>query len=372
MSKSLFSPFALRGLRLANRIIVSPMCQYSAVDGQATDWHTIHWGQLLQSGAGMFTIEATAVSATGRITQGCLGLYDDACERAVTNRLVIARANAPAVPVAMQLAHAGRKGSSQVPWQGGQLISVAKGGWTTHAPSAIAHLEGEARPQAIDAAGLTRIEEEFVAAVRRAQRIGIDALELHMAHGYLLNQFLSPLSNWRKDAYGGPLENRLRFPMQVFTAVRAAWPPDKPLGVRISATDWVEGGWTLEDSIVLVQHLQAAGCDWIDVSSGGISSAQKIPLGPGYQVPLARAIRDETGMPTMAVGLITDARQAEAIVSSGAADLVALARAMLWDPHWPWHAAATLGAQVEAPKPYWRAAPRDAGDVIAHAKVGMR
>jgi 2,4-dienoyl-CoA reductase-like NADH-dependent reductase (Old Yellow Enzyme family) len=348
------------------------MCQYSAVDGRATDWHTIHWGQLLQSGAGMFTVEATAVSAIGRITYGCLGLYDDSCEQALGERMAIARANAPAIAVALQLAHAGRKGSSHVPWEGGQLIPGDEGGWTPLAPSAIAMRDDEPAPKPIDAATLLQIKLEFADAAGRAERIGIDALELHMAHGYLLNEFLSPLSNQREDAYGGSFDRRIRFPLEVFDVVRKVWPQDKPLGVRISATDWVDGGWTIEDSIALVQRLQAAGCDWIDVSSGGISPAQKITLGPGYQVPLARAIRAATSMPTMTVGLITDARQADAIVKSNDADLVAMARAILWDPRWPWHAAATLGAQIEAPQQYWRSAPRDAGNVIAHAKVGMR
>ncbi len=372
MPPVLFSPYALRELKLANRIVVSPMCQYSAVDGRATDWHRIHWGQMLQSGAGLFTIEATAVSPVGRITHGCLGLYDDGCEQAIKERLASARANAPAMPVALQLAHAGRKASSRKPWDGGQLIAIDQGGWKPLAPSAIAQGEYETPPQAIDAAMLPGITGEFVAAAGRALRLGIDAIELHMAHGYLLNEFLSPLANRREDNYGGSFENRVRFPLEVFTAVRAAWPSDKPLGVRISATDWVDGGWTLDDSLVFVQRLKALGCDWIDVSSGGISPAQKIPVGPGYQVPLARAIRAAAAIPTMTVGLITDALQADAIVKAGDADLVALARAMLWNPRWPWHAAATLGGQVQAPKPYWRAAPRDAANVIAHAKVGMR
>jgi 2,4-dienoyl-CoA reductase-like NADH-dependent reductase (Old Yellow Enzyme family) len=372
MSITLFSPFTLRKLTLANRIVVSPMCQYSAVDGCATDWHLLHWGQLLQSGAGMFTIEATAVSAIGRITFGCLGLYDDACEQAIAERLAIARANAPPIPVAIQLAHAGRKGSSQVPWEGGQLIPLAQGGWTPVAPSAIPQHPHETPPAALGAAGLAQIKREFVDAARRALRLGLDALELHCAHGYLLHEFLSPLSNQRKDTYGGSFDNRVRFPLEVFTAVRDVWPQDKPMGVRISATDWVDGGWTIEDSIAFVQRLKAAGCDWIDTSSGGISPAQKIPLGPGYQVPLARAIRRATSIPTIAVGLITDAKQAEAIVASGDADLVAMARAMLWNPRWPWHAAAILGAQVPAPSQYWRSPPREAADVIEHAKIGMR
>jgi len=372
MSSALFTPYKLRKLALANRIVVSPMCQYSAVDGCATDWHLVHWGQLLQSSAGMFTIEATAVSAIGRITYGCLGLYDDACEKALGERLVIARKHAPPMPVAIQLAHAGRKGSSQVPWEGGQLIPVAQGGWTPVAPSAIPQLEHETPPAALDAAGLMQIKSEFVAAAKRAAQLGLDALELHCAHGYLLHEFLSPLSNRRDDAYGGSFDNRVRFPLEVFAAVRDCWPQDKPMGVRISSTDWVDGGWTIEDSIALVRRLKAGGCDWIDTSSGGISPAQKIPLGPGYQVPLAREIRRATHIATMAVGLITEAKQAEAIIASGDADLVAMARAMLWDPRWPWHAAAVLGAQVYAPEPYWRSPPRDAAAVIAHAKVGMR
>ena len=372
MPSVLFTPFTLRKLTLANRIVVSPMCQYSAVDGRAVDWHTVHWGHLLQSNAGMFTIEATAVSALGRITYGCLGLYDDACETALGERLAIARSIAPPIPVAIQLAHAGRKGSSQVPWEGGQLIPLDQGGWTPVAPSAIAQLDNEALPAALDLAGIAQIKREFVAAVQRALRIGIDAIELHLAHGYLLHEFLSPLSNQRSDVYGGSFDNRVRFPLEVFAAVRDAWPEDRPLGVRISATDWVEGGWTIDDSIELARRLQSAGCDWIDTSSGGVSSRQKIPLGPGYQVHLARAIRKATSMPTMAVGLITDAAQAEAIVAAHDADLVAMARALLWDPHWPWHAAAALGAQVQVPKPYWRSAPRDAGDVLAYAKIGMR
>ena len=372
MPRTLFSPFKLRKLALANRIVVSPMCQYSAVDGCATDWHTVHWGQLLESSAGMFTIEATAVSAIGRITYGCLGLYDDACEKAIGERLAIVRANAPPMPVAIQLAHAGRKGSSKVPWEGGQLIPVAKGGWTPVAPSAIPQLEHEPPPAALNAAGIGEIKREFVDAARRAARLGIDAIELHCAHGYLFHEFLSQLSNRRDDAYGGPFDHRVRFPLEVFAAVRDVWPQDKPMGVRISATDWVDGGWTIEDSIALVRRLKAAGCDWIDTSSGGISPAQKIPLGPGYQVPLARAIRRATSIATMTVGLITDAKQAEAIVASGDADLVAMARAMLWNPRWPWHAAAILGAQVQAPQQYWRSSPRDAANVLANAKVGMR
>jgi 2,4-dienoyl-CoA reductase-like NADH-dependent reductase (Old Yellow Enzyme family) len=369
----LFDPLALRGLTLANRIVVSPMCQYSAADGCATDWHLVHWGQLLQSGAGMLTIEATAVTPEGRITPGCLGLWDADTETALGERLGRARRLAPFMPVAIQLAHAGRKGSSHRPWEGGALIAPADGGWVPVAPSVVAYAEGEAAPAALDAAGLVRIRDAFVAAAQRAQRIGVDAAELHMAHGYLLHEFLSPLANRRQDAYGGSFVNRIHFPLEVFAAVRAVWPADRPLGVRISAKDWVEGGWTPEESIELAHRLAAQGCDWIDVSTGGLSPLQKIAPGPGFQVPFARQIRRATGMVTMAVGLVTEPRQADAIVADGDADLVAMARAFLWNPRWPWHAAAALGATVAAPKPYWRAPPAAAAGIFgAAARVRQR
>jgi 2,4-dienoyl-CoA reductase-like NADH-dependent reductase (Old Yellow Enzyme family) len=368
----LFDPLALRDVTLANRIVVSPMCQYSAAAGQATDWHLVHWGQLLQSGAGMFCIEATAVTPEGRITPGCLGLWDDATEHALGDRLARARRQAPPMPVAIQLAHAGRKGSSGRPWEGGALIPPGDGGWTPVAPSAVAYADDEAAPSALDAAGLASVITAFADAACRAGQIGIDAVELHMAHGYLLHEFLSPLANRRDDAYGGSFENRIRFPLAVFDAARAAWPAAKPLGVRVSATDWVEGGWTLEETIDLARRLKARGADWIDVSSGGVSPKQKLILGPGYQVPFARAIRRATGMTTMAVGLITEARQADEIIAAGAADMVALARAMLWDPRWPWHAAAALGGTVNGPQPYWRALPKAAATVFGDARIRQR
>ena len=369
---NLFDPIRLRGLTLANRIVVSPMCQYSASDGRATDWHLVHWGQMLMSGAGLFTIEATAVTAEGRITPGCLGLYDDACEEALTGTLSRARRQAPPIPVGMQLAHAGRKGSSRVPWEGGQLIAVSEGGWTPVAPSAVAHAASEPPPAELDVDGLERVRDAFAESARRADRAGIDALELHMAHGYLLHEFLSPLANRRTDAYGGDFEGRIRFPLEVFDAVRAAWPDTKPLGVRLSCVDWVEGGWTLDESIELARRLAARGCDWLDASSGGVSPAQKIPIGPGYQVHFAREVRRASGMATMAVGLITQPEQAQHIVAAGDADLVAMARAFLWDPRWVWHAAAVLGAAVQPPPQYSRAAPRDAARVFAGAAVTQR
>ena len=348
------------------------MCQYSAVDGCATDWHFVHWGQLLMSGAGLFTIEATAVTGDGRITPGCLGLYDDACEAALKRTLDRARRQCPPIAVGMQLAHAGRKGSSRVPWEGGQLIPLDAGGWMPVAPSALPHAPHEEPPAALDARGLAAIRDAFVASARRAERAGIDALELHMAHGYLLHEFLSPIANARTDAYGGSFDRRIAFPLEVFDAVRGAWPVARPLGVRLSCTDWVDGGLTLDESIEFARRLVARGCDWIDASSGGVSPAQKIPLGPGYQVPLSRAIRHATGARTMAVGLITTPAQAQEIVASGDADLVAMARGFLWDPRWVWHAAAVLGAPVVPPPQYLRSAPRDAASVFTGAKIGQR
>lgn len=369
---SLFTPFQLRGMQLANRIVVSPMCQYSADAGCATDWHLAHWAQLLQSGAGLVFIEATGVLPEGRITHGCLGLWDDATEAALTDRLARARRLAPHAPVALQLAHAGRKASSHRPWEGGALIPAHGGGWTTFGPSAVPHAEGEAPPQALDLAGIRAVVEAFAATAKRSLAAGIDALELHMAHGYLLHEFLSPLSNHRTDGYGGGFEQRIRLPLEVFDAVRAVWPDQRPLGVRVSATDWVEGGWTLEETIELARRLRQRGCDWLDVSSGGVSPRQKIVAGPGYQVPFAGAIRRATGMATMAVGAITDPRQADTIVTAGDADLVALARAFLWNPRWAWDAAGQLGAAVAAPPQYWRSAPRTAGRVFGAAQSGGR
>jgi 2,4-dienoyl-CoA reductase-like NADH-dependent reductase (Old Yellow Enzyme family) len=369
---ALFDPIALRELALANRIVVSPMCQYSAIRGCATDWHLVHWGQLLLSGAAMMTIEATAVNPEGRITAGCLGLYDDATEHALGETLGRARRQAPPMPVAIQFAHSGRKGSSARPWEGGALVPHERGGWTPLAPSAVPHADGEAPPAPLDADGLARVRDAFVDSARRAQRIGIDAIELHMAHGYLLHEFLSPIANRRSDAYGGALESRMRFPLEVFDAVRAVWPASRPLGVRVSATDWVEGGWTLDECIELVRRLKANGCDFVDVSSGGVSPKQKIPSEPGVHVPFARAIRHATGMPTIAVGLITEPKQADAIVAAGDADMIALARAILRDPRWPWRAAAELGGTVRGAPQYWRAATKPMSGIFGELKSGQR
>ena len=368
---ALFSPIKLRGLELPNRIMVAPMCQYSSVNGEANDWHFTHINTLALSGAAMFCIEATHVEAIGRITPGCLGLYDDATEAALKPILVSVRKHSKTA-VAIQLAHAGRKASSHKPWDGGQQIPVSQGGWQAEGPSAVPHKEGEAPPLALDAPGLARVRDAFVNAARRAERLGIDAIELHSAHGYLLHQFLSPISNKRTDQYGGSLQNRMRYPLEVFDAVRAAFPAEKPVGIKVSATDWVEGGWDLAQTIEYAKELKKRGVDWIDASSGGVSPLQKIPLGPGYQVPLAQGIKEATGVTTMAVGLITEAKQAEDIVASGKADMVALARAMLYDPRWGWHAAAELGDQVEAPPQYWRSQPSTQKALFGTTTFGTR
>lgn len=368
---ALFSPIKLRGLELPNRIMVAPMCQYSSVNGEANDWHFTHINTLALSGAAIFCIEATGVEAIGRITPGCLGLYNDATEAALKPIVASVRKHSKTA-VIMQLAHAGRKASSHTPWDGGQLIPVSEGGWRPEGPSAVPHKEGEAPPLALDATGLKRVRDAFVATAKRAERLGLDGLELHCAHGYLLHQFLSPISNRRTDQYGGALENRMRYPLEVFEAVRAAFPSEKPVGIKVSATDWVEGGWDLAQTVELARQLKKRGVDWVDASSGGVSPQQKIPLGPGYQVPFAQAIKEATGVTTMAVGLITEAKQAEDIVASGKADMVALARAMLYDPRWGWHAAAELGGQVEAPPQYWRSQPSTQKALFGTTTFGTR
>jgi 2,4-dienoyl-CoA reductase-like NADH-dependent reductase (Old Yellow Enzyme family) len=368
---ALFGPFTLRSVVVPNRIVISPMCQYSADQGAATAWHLIHLGHLALSGAGMLCIEATAVEPDGRITPACLGLWDQRTEDALRPVLAAVRQYSK-IAVTMQLAHAGRKASSRVPWQGGQLIAVSQGGWVPVAPSALPYKEGEPAPLALDTAGLARVRTAFVEAARRAAHLGMDAIEIHSAHGYLLHEFLSPIANQRHDQYGGSLENRLRFPLEVFDAVRAAFPADKPVGVKLSATDWVDGGWDLEQTIEYCRRLQQRGADWVAVSSAGLSPLQKISLGPGYQVPFAQAVKQATGLNTMAVGLITDARQAEEILVGGKADLIALARAMLYDPRWPWHAAAELHASVVAPPQYWRSQPQGLRQLFGDASSGQR
>ncbi|MFN3671075.1 MAG: NADH:flavin oxidoreductase/NADH oxidase [Bosea sp. (in: a-proteobacteria)] len=353
----LFSPFQLGELSLPNRIVISPMCQYSAQDGKTTDWHLIHLGHLALSGAGLLIVEATAVEPIGRITPFDVGLYSDETEAALARTLAAVRSQSD-MAIGIQIGHAGRKASAAQPWKGGGQLALDDGGWQAVAPSPIP-FDGQARaPQALTQDAIAGLVARFADCARRAVRLGFDAIEIHAAHGYLLHQFLSPLSNRRDDLYGGSPENRMRFPLAVHDAVRAAVPAPIPVGMRVSGTDWVAGGWDIDQTVDFASELKRRGCDFIDVSSGGISAAQQIPLGPSYQVPLARAVRQATGLPTIAVGLITEAQQAEAIIGTGDADLVALARGILYDPRWPWHAAAELGATITAPRQYLRSQPR--------------
>ena len=359
----LFSPANLGSLALDNRIVVAPMCQYSAIDGNLTDWHLMHLGQYAVGGAGLVFVEATGVEAEGRITPGCPGLYNDDNEAQMA-RVVQFYRDYGAAKIGIQLAHAGRKASADLPWNGGTALSADQGAWETSSASALPYADGWHTPTALSDQGLERVLQAFVQAAKRAVRVGFDAIEVHAAHGYLLHQFLSPLSNQRDDAYGGSLENRMRFPLEVFTAVREV-APDVPVGVRFSATDWVEGsGWALPEATEFSSKLKELGCDFIDVSSGGNSPLQDIKVGPGYQVSFADHIKRETGLATMAVGMITDPRQAETIVATGQADFVALARGMLYDPRWPWHAAETLRAQATFPPQYMRSHPTLRGEPI--------
>lgn len=358
LTARLFEPLTIGSLTLANRIVIAPMCQYSAVDGCMTDWHVIHLGHLMLSGAALLTIEATAVLPEGRISYADTGLWDDATEAAMATVLASVR-KWSGMPIAIQLAHAGRKASTEVPWKGGaQIRPDDANGWQTVAPSAMPYLPTENPPVQLDRDGMDRVRDAFAAAARRAARLDLDAVQLHAAHGYLLHEFLSPLSNQRQDEFGGSLHNRMRFPLEVFDAVRAAFPADRPVTVRVSATDWIDGGWNIEETVAFAQALEQRGCAAINVSSGGLHRGQEIPFAPGYQVPLARAVKAAVSMPVVAVGLITEFEQAESIIAAGDADLVALARGMLYNPRWPWHAAAALGASVKAPVQYLRSQPQ--------------
>jgi 2,4-dienoyl-CoA reductase-like NADH-dependent reductase (Old Yellow Enzyme family) len=358
MSARLFTPFRLGPLELPNRIVVAPMCQYSADDGCANPlWHRQHWAQFAMSGAGLVVVEATGVERIGRITHGCLGIYSDACEAAMARELAaVKRIALPGTHFGIQLAHAGRKASVRRPWEGGKPLGPGEDPWPTVAPAAIPFDDGWHVPTALDGPGLARVREAFAAAARRALRIGFESIELHMAHGYLLHEFLSPLANKRTDGYGGPLENRLRFPLDVARAVRAAVPQEVAFGARITGADWADGGWTVEDAIVLASALKAIGADFVCVSSGGIHGGIRVPVEPGYQVPLAARVRQGSGITTRAVGMIVDAGQAERIVADGRADLVAIARALLDNPRWVWHAADRLGARIAYPPQYARVA----------------
>ena len=361
---ALFTPLEIGSLKLANRIVIAPMCQYSAEDGCMTDWHVIHLGHLALSGAALLTIEATAVTPEGRISYGDTGLWSDENEEAMARVLASVRRWSD-MPIAIQLGHAGRKASTDKPWFGGAQIAPGEpNGWQTVAPSPLPFLEGENPPVELDRAGLDRIRDAFADAAVRAARLDLAAVQLHGAHGYLLHQFLSPLSNRRTDEYGGSLENRMRFPLEVFDAVRARSPPTGRSRCASPATDWVEGGWDIEQTIEFARALEARGCAAIHVSSGGLDPRQQIPVGPSYQVPLAREVKQAVDMPVVAVGLITESEQAEAIVGTGDADMVALARGILYDPRWPWHAAAALGGKVKAPPQYLRSQPRQHRDLF--------
>lgn len=355
MSVPLFTPIDLRELTLANRIVVSPMCQYSADEGSATDWHLMHLGNYALSGAGLLIHEATAVVPEGRISHGCLGLYSDENEAALARVLKFVRGISD-TPIGIQLAHAGRKGSCERPWEGRGPLG-GDTAWQTEAPSALAMAENWPEPHALSLDEMAALKEAFVRATERAIGLGYDMIELHFAHGYLMHEFLSPLANQRDDDYGGSLANRMRYPLELFQAVRGVWPEGKPLGVRISATDFAEGGWEISDSVVLAEVLKGLGCDYVTCSGGGVTFDQTIDLRPGYQLPGAEAVKRETGLPVMAVGMIREPDFANAAIADGKADMVALARGFLYEPRWPWRAAHELGADLAYAPQFERAKP---------------
>jgi 2,4-dienoyl-CoA reductase-like NADH-dependent reductase (Old Yellow Enzyme family) len=357
MSSTLFTPFSIGSMELSNRITVAAMCQYSATDGSMTDWHMQHLGSLSLSGASMLMIEATGVTAQGRISLGCTGLYSDENEAAMKRIVDFVRTISP-IRIGVQLAHAGRKASAQRPWDGRGALQPGEGAWETVAPTAIPLAEGWPTPRALDRAGMDAVRDAFVSAARRAIRIGLDVTELHSTHGYLLSEFLSPLANKRTDEYGGSLENRMRFPLEVARVVRDVWPRSKAYGAKISGTDFADGGWTPDEAVAYARELKAVGCDYVTVSGGGVVLDAKVPVGPGYQVPYAERVRRDSDITTGSVGLISDPHQAEEIVARGKADFVSLARAMLFDPRWPWHAAVALGADIKYPPQYERCHPK--------------
>ncbi len=356
MPSTLFTPCPLGPITVPNRIAVAPMCQYMAQDGVPNDWHLVHLGQFAQSGAGLICTEATGVEPEGRITPGCTGLWNDEQEAAWARILTFCRSVGPA-KLGIQLAHAGRKASTLPPWEGAGPVPEGQGSWQTVSASAEAYLPHWNTPMALDVVGIAQVIEAFRKSAERSARAGFDFIEIHAAHGYLLHQFLSSLSNKRTDNYGGSLDNRMRLTLEVFEAVRAAFPSDRAVMLRFSASDWAEGGWDLAQSVLLSRALRELGCDMLHVSSGGLTNEQKIVPGPGYQVEFAATIRREADVPVMAVGQITEALQAETIVRSGQADMVSLARGMLWNPRWAWHAAAELGEDLSLPAPYARANP---------------
>jgi 2,4-dienoyl-CoA reductase-like NADH-dependent reductase (Old Yellow Enzyme family) len=350
MTSQLFSPITMRGVTIANRIAVSPMCQYNSANGSANDWHLMHLGSLSLGAAGLVMTEMTNVNPAGRITHKCAGMWSDENEAALKRVHDFCRSYGVA-RLGVQLGHAGRKASQHPPALGAKPLKPEEGAWETEAPSAISWEPGGPAPRALSKGDIARLLEEFRASARRIDRIGFDVIELHGGHGYLLHQFMSPLSNQRTDEYGGSLENRMRFPLEVFAAVREVVNAEKPIGMRVSATDWVEGGWTPEETVALARALKAAGCDYLDVSTGGLDLRQTIPLAPGYQVPFGAKVRREAGINTMSVGLITSARQAEDIIAKGEADFIAIGRGAMYDPRFAWHAAQELGAETAyAPK----------------------
>jgi 2,4-dienoyl-CoA reductase-like NADH-dependent reductase (Old Yellow Enzyme family) len=352
----LFTPLSLRDLRLRNRVAVSPMCQYSSIDGFATDWHLVHLGSRAVGGAGLVICEATAVSPEGRISPQDLGIWSDDHVPMLARITAFLREHGAAAGI--QLAHAGRKASTAQPWQGGAPVPVGQGGWPVVGPSAIPFDDGHPVPTALDGDGIAKVKADFAAATRRALAAGFQVAEIHAAHGYLLHSFLSPLANRRQDDYGGSFDNRIRLLLEVTEIVRSIWPEGMPVCVRLSATDWVDGGWDIDQTIELSQRLRERGVDLIDCSSGGVVPGVRIPVGPGYQVPFAAAVRAQAAIPTGAVGMIVSPEQADQIVRTGQADLVLIAREMLRDPYWPLHAARTLGHDVAWPVQYDRARPR--------------
>lgn len=355
MSSHLFSPISFRDLTLDNRIAVSAMCQYASENGSANDWHLMHYGNLAMGAGGLLITEATHVSAEGRISPKCLGLYSDENEATIKRFIDFCKEYGTA-KLGIQIGHSGRKGATNPPGKGGKPIAEGEGRWQTLGPSPLGYADWPA-PLALDDAGLAKVKAEFVESTIRANRAGFDLAELHGGHGYLLHQFVSPLSNQRTDGYGGSLENRLRYPLEVFEACRAVWPAGKPYAVRFSATDWVDGGFSPEESVIYAKELKALGCDFIDVTTGGLDPRQKIEVKPGYQVFLAEKIKKEAGIPTMAVGMIVTPKQADGIIADGEADMVALARGVMDDPRWAWHAAQELGESIPYPAQYARCAP---------------
>ncbi len=350
MTSALFSPITFRQLPLANRIAVSPMCQYNSTNGSANDWHLMHLGSMAMGAAGLVIVEMTNVSMDGRISPKCATLCTDENEAAMKRVVDFCRTYGVA-KLGIQIAHAGRKGSQQIPALGGKPLTAEEGAWQTVGPSAIPFGPGWPAPKELTVAEIDALTDAHVQSVKRADRAGFDLVEMHGAHGYLIHQFLSPLSNQRTDEYGGSLENRMRFPLATFKAMRAVWPAEKPMGIRVSATDWVDGGFTPDEAVAFAKELKKLGCDYVDVTTGGLDSRQKIPLAPGYQVAFGTRVRTEAGIPTFSVGLIDKPAQAEEIIASGKADVVVIGRGALFDPRWAWHAALELGAETAyAPK----------------------